>query len=71
MLEVPLDSRVTLEAALDGVGFVFPTRVRLRIWYAITVRFMWVELKTRVNADLVVVRRSKLLATKKGIYCTN
>jgi len=38
-------SRVALEAALDEVGSVLDTRVRLRSWYGIAGRFEWVELE--------------------------
>jgi hypothetical protein len=40
--------RVALEAALDEVGLVFVTRVRLRSWYGIAEWFKWVKLDPSV-----------------------
>jgi hypothetical protein len=57
-------SRVALEAALDEVGLVFVTRVRLRSWYGIAEWFKWVKLDPSV--ELMARRRPRWLVIPGG-----
>jgi len=59
-------SRVALEAALDEVGSVLATRVRLRGWDGIGGRFEWVKLDPGGNIELMVRRRPRWLAIPGG-----
>ena len=62
-----LCSSVALEAALDGVSSVFATRVQLRSWYGIAVRFEMRKLEPRECVERAVIRWTRWqVRTRRG-----